>query len=75
MAPPVTTVGSIFTSEPFPIGTQIIHPSMTVGTYKLECLYGTGSLDVNTPAHSCVKNITVKNDTNVPGCGGIISYK
>jgi len=56
--------------EPEPIGTQILHPTLTQGEYKVECFYGTESsvpTDVAALPHMCAKTITVKptTETNV----------
>lgn len=65
-----------FISEPFTIGTQVLHPTMTLGDYTVECFYGNASgVDTSTTAapHSCVKTMSVKSDAQ--GCSRVYPYK
>lgn len=57
-----------FISAIYSNSTQVLHPVInTAGTYKVECFYGTATTvdtgNTATPS-TCVKNITVKNDSN-----------
>jgi hypothetical protein len=66
----------VFTSEIFPLNTQVRHPTMTAGAYTVECFYGTGAqvdTSVTVPPHPCAKTITVNTTAN--GCSRIYPYK
>jgi hypothetical protein len=60
----------------YTIGTQVLHPTMTLGDYTVECFYGNStSVDTSTTAapHSCVKTMSVKSDAQ--GCSRVYPYK
>ena len=66
----------VFISESFTLNTQVRHPTMTAGTYTVECFYGTGAqvdTSVTAPPHPCAKTITVNTTAN--GCSRIYPYK
>lgn len=65
-----------FISDAHTLGTQVLHPSLTVGMYTVECFYGTAaSVDVSVTAqpHLCTKTITV--NSNAQGCSRIYAYQ
>lgn len=65
-----------FISEIFTIGTPVLHPTMTLGDYTIECFYGNATgVDTSTTAtpHSCVKTMSVKSDAQ--GCSRVYPYK
>lgn len=80
----IKTAGSTETdfvsTIPALIGTQMLHPTLTQGNYRVECYYGTMSeLTTALPAaaHSCTKSINVKasDDATAQGCGDIYAHK
>lgn len=65
-----------FISEMYTVGTQILHPTMTLGDYTVECFYGNATgVDASATAtpHSCVKTMSVKSDAQ--GCSRVYPYK
>ena len=56
------------------LGTQVLHTTLTSGTYTVECFYGTGvSVDTTVAPHSCVKTIEVNNTAQ--GCSRLYPYR
>ena len=75
-----TNTDAPYVSEPFTIGTQVLHPKMSVGTYSVQCFYGTSAaVDTSSTAtpHSCMKTILVRDSSinTVNGCSRIYPYK
>lgn len=80
----IKTAGSTETdfvsTVPAIIGTQILHPALTQGNYRVECYYGTNTeLTTTLPAtpHACMKSMNVKaaGDPTAQGCENIYAHK
>jgi len=61
----IADVSRTFTSDIFPVGTQVLHTTpLPLGSYTVECLYGTAASVDTSVASICMKNMIVKNDDN-----------
>ena len=64
----------LFTSDSIPIGTSVLHPTLSAGSYNVLCFYGTAASVDTTPtnANSCEKTMVA--NTSAQGCSRIYNY-
>lgn len=60
-----TNTSQVFDSGIFPVGTEVLHTAtFPLGSYTVECFYGTAGAVDTSVASACVKNMIVKDDAN-----------